>query len=328
MSARIDQLIAEFANKDEVTPDELADTWIVLASRSGSQQLVILADHAVAARAIHHVLEFKGSPLQEQSSRFLASLVAERGSDRLVDWVRMSSSPRAVNLDAAVAMVKSVLDSHWSSVRDSSHQVASWKLVFDSISQDMKPDILLDAAADLAGHHPDLQNTEDQLRTLLGLAATRNEIVRGISGEPRRVLDVDDLAGDAMHQAFLAGEAIGTIWDEPMLEPKAAARALGAKATNREKVRTYRERSWLVGLPHGRGYLYPEFQFDKRTRDVYHEVRAVNETLAAADDPWGTASWWVSYNARLEGARPLDLVGTDRAEDITTVAEAVSEPIG
>ena len=128
-------------------------------------------------------------------------------------------------------------------------------------------------------------------------------------------------------QAQVQGEAIRTIWREPMLEPRDAALALGANRTNREKVRRYRERSWLLGLPGARGYLYPAFQFDPRRRDVFTEVRAVNERLEAASDPWGVASWWVSRHARL-GARPVDLVGTDRADDLATVAEAVIEPIG
>jgi len=92
-------------------------------------------------------------------------------------------------------------------------------------------------------------------------------------------------------------------------------------------VRRYCERSWLIGLPHGRGNLYPAFQFDPKRRDVFQEVRAVNEILDAAGDPWGVASWWISSNARLE-ARPVDLIGTDRSKDVIAAAEAVVEPIG
>jgi hypothetical protein len=130
-----------------------------------------------------------------------------------------------------------------------------------------------------------------------------------------------------MRQARLLGEAVQTIWDEAMLEPRDAAVALGGRATNREKVRRYRERSWLVGLPWSRGYLYPAFQFDAGKRDVFPEVRAVNERLDAVGDPWGVASWWVSPHARL-GRRPMALVGTKRAGDLIEVAEAVVEPVG
>jgi hypothetical protein len=150
----------------------------------------------------------------------------------------------------------------------------------------------------------------------LAVVAKRNEIVHGLAGQPRQVLDVDDLTDSTLRQARLAGEAIATIWEERMLEPRAAAEALSAKATNREKVRSYRERSWLLGLPRDRSYLYPAFQFDPRKRELYSEVRQVNELLDAAADPWGLASWWVSPNDRLGGARPLDLALIHRCGDV------------
>ena len=184
---------------------------------------------------------------------------------------------------------------------------------------------MLDAAASLAARHHALEGDESQLRSWLALFVVRSDLVRQLGGEPRQVLDE---AGQALvAQAQLQGEAIRTIWREPMLEPKDAAVALGAKATNREKVRQYRERSWLLGLPSGRGYLYPAFQFDHERRDVFAEVRAVNERLEAANDPWGVASWWISRHARL-GARPADLVGTHRGEDLVAVAVAGAELVG
>ena len=184
---------------------------------------------------------------------------------------------------------------------------------------------LLDAAAALAARHHALEGDEFWLRSWLALLTLRSDLARQLGGEPRHVLD--EAEQTVMVQAQLQGEAVRTIWREPMLEPRDAAVALGANRTNREKVRRYRERSWLLGLPAGRGYLYAAFQFDPRRRDVFTEVRAVNERLEAANDPWGVASWWISQHARL-AARPVDLVGTDRADDLATVAEAVIEPIG
>ena len=125
----------------------------------------------------------------------------------------------------------------------------------------------------------------------------------------------------------LQDEAIRTIWYEPMLEPEDAVAALGARPTHRMKLRRLREGSSLLGLAHGNRYLYPAFQFELKKRDVFPEVQTVNERLKAGLDPWGVASWWVSYNARL-GERPADLVGTDRANHLTAVAEAVAEPLG
>lgn len=184
---------------------------------------------------------------------------------------------------------------------------------------------LLDAAATLAARHHALQGAEPRLRSWLALLTLRSDLARQLGGEPHRVLDETEHM--VMAQANIQGEAMRTIWREPMLEPRDAAVALGARGTNREKVRTYRERSWLLGLPAGRGYVYPTFQFDAERRDVFPEVRAVNERLEAAGDPWGVASWWISRHARL-GARPVELVGTERADELARVAEAAIEPVG
>ena len=207
------------------------------------------------------------------------------------------------------------------------HGVGSWTEFFERIAAawPVEESDVLDAAASLAARHHALEGDESQLRSLLALLVVRSNLVRQLGGEPRQVLDE---AGQAlMVQARLQGEAIQTIWREPMLEPKDAAVALGAKATNREKVRQYRERSWLLGLPSGRGYLYPAFQFDHERRDVFAEVRAANERLEAANDPWGVASWWISRHDRL-GARPADLVGTHRGDDLVAVAAAGAELVG
>lgn len=128
-------------------------------------------------------------------------------------------------------------------------------------------------------------------------------------------------------RAQIEDEALRAIWDEPMLDPRDAARALGARRGSRERVRRYRERSWLLGLPSSRGYRYPVFQFDADRSDVALEVRAVNEQLDAARDPWGVASWWVSLNDRL-GARPRELVGTVRAGELALAANALTRPLG
>ena len=184
---------------------------------------------------------------------------------------------------------------------------------------------LLDAAASLAARHHALEGDAPRLRSLLTMLTLRSDIARRLGGEPRRALD--DAHQAVVAQAQLQGEAVGTIWREPMLESRDAAVALGVNRTNREKVRRYRERSWLLGLPWARGYLHPAFQFDAERRDVFAEVRAVNERLDAKGDPWGVASWWISRHGRL-GVRPVDLVGTDRADDLVVVADALLDPIG
>ncbi|MXY78114.1 MAG: hypothetical protein F4Y94_00005 [Chloroflexi bacterium] len=186
-------------------------------------------------------------------------------------------------------------------------------------------DELLDVATQLLARHSALAGSEPRLRSLLELVVSRHELAQRLGGGPRHVLD--EFEHHLLLQAQIAGEAMRAIWDEPMLPSREAAQALGAKPENRERVRRYRERSWLLGLPSGRGYLFPAFQFDVARRDVAPEVRSVNEHLDAVGDPWGVASWWVSRNDRL-GARPCDLVGTERADDLAMAAHAVTEPIG
>lgn len=184
---------------------------------------------------------------------------------------------------------------------------------------------LLDAAASLAGRHEALLGQEIRLRGLLGLLTLRCDLARELGDDPRHVFD--DMERTATASARLKGETMRTIWSEPMLKPGAVAVALGARVTNREKVRRLRRRSALLGLPHGNGFLYPAFQVDSQRRVVFPEVRAVNEQLSSADDPWGVASWWVSRHSRL-GARPVDLVNTNRADALAEVAGAVVEALG
>ncbi len=172
-----------------------------------------------------------------------------------------------------------------------------------------------------------LAGTDLEVRSFLKALSARPGLILAIGGEPRRVVTADTITDSLLRQARIAGEAIAAVWEHEMLESGAAAVALGAKPANREKVRSYRERSWLIGLPHGRGFLYPRFQFDVATRQVFAEVREVNEILRAAADPWGVASWWIASNDRV-GCAPLALVGTDRSEEVVRAANALLEPVG
>lgn len=205
--------------------------------------------------------------------------------------------------------------------------------------------IVLDTAAQIAAQHRALSNSRNDVRALLAVCALQDDVSHYIAGDPRNV--IDGLERKLMDRARWRGEAMAVIWQEPMLEPRIAAVALGAKSSNREKVSQYRQRSWLLGLPSGRGYLYPEFQFGPARSDVYAAVRTVNELLSSAGDPWGVASWWFSSHAGL-GARPADLVGAGSAampiaqpdcgqaadqaqhweEDLVAAAHAVIEPVG
>ena len=251
--------------------------------------------------------------------------------ERFVDWGQGLDSHELSQLLAKIT-------AQWS--RDRSEIVVALITALE-----LDETLLLDTAASVAALHHSLADHETDVRSLLVLYAMQDEISRQFAGGPRKV--IDDIERKLLQRARLKGEAMAAIWQEPMLEAGVAAVALGVKPSNREKVRQYRRRSWLVGLPWGRGYLYPEFQFDPARSDVYEVVRSVNETLDAVGDPWGVASWWFSSHAGL-GARPVDLVGTDPAsitdthpdreqavdraahweEDLVTAAHAVIEPLG
>ena len=184
---------------------------------------------------------------------------------------------------------------------------------------------LLDAAATVASRHDTWAGDDDRLRRWLMVLGHSRDLAAQLGGDPQHVLD--GLERSALDQARLQGEAIESIWREPMLKPGDAALALGARATNREKVRRLRERSSLLGLPSGSGFLYPAFQFDAARRRLFPEVIEVNELIDAAGDPWGVASWWMAENARI-AERPVNCVGTERAPDLVRAAGALVEPVG
>lgn len=193
------------------------------------------------------------------------------------------------------------------------------------IEHSLTPDELIDAAASIASFHPGLQGREPELRSLLAWESSRSGVVQELAGGPRRLLTAEEVEEEL--QVRIASEAVASIWQEEVLAPRQVAVALGAKETNREKVSSLRRRSLLLGLPREASYLYPAFQLDYGKRRVHPEVQKVNELLHAADDPWGVASWWVSRNDRLS-ARPMELVGSPRGDEVVEVVRAMLGPAG
>jgi len=196
-----------------------------------------------------------------------------------------------------------------------------WQALLGSLTEAKRMEMAFRAAEALPA-------TFGALRSLLTAEQKRVDIAEQLAGEPRRIVELQSAADETLREARIAGEAMAAVWEEEMLSSSETARRLGAKPSNREKVNSFRRRSMLLGLPReqGRQYLYPAFQIDVTRREIYPEVRRVNEMLDAASDPWGVASWWVSENARL-GARPVELVGADD-EALVHAAEAVIEPLG
>ncbi len=195
----------------------------------------------------------------------------------------------------------------------------------EELARKLSADRLLDAAAVLACHDPRLADRVEHVRAALSWEAHVGAVADHSGGEPRAIVTHDELS--SFVQAEITSQAIAAIWSEQVLEPSEAARVLGAKPSNRERVRALRARSILVGLHHAGRYLYPAFQFEIAKRRVYPEVRRVNERLDAAGDPWGVASWWTSPNDYLD-ARPMDLVGTADAAALVRVADDLVAPTG
>ncbi len=203
------------------------------------------------------------------------------------------------------------------------------RLVAGRVEDRLPEERWTDLAARTVADHAGAGTRARSLHSFLKIVGEWRLLVERLAGEPRRVVDFDQLADSSVKQARIAAEALATIWQEEMLTSPEVAHRLGAKPTNREKVGGLRRRSMLLGLPRdgGRRYLYPAFQIDAARQQIHPEVVKVNQLLDAATDPWGVASWWVSANGWLD-ARPMDVAGTPKSPAVVKAAEAVVEPIG
>ena len=200
--------------------------------------------------------------------------------------------------------------------------VEFWRALLVKLPEAKRLEIALRAAESVPA-------TLGALRSLLAAEKIRISIAEQLAGEPRRIVELSTAADESLRQARIAGEAMAAMWEEELLSSAEAARRLGAKPSNREKINACRRRSMLLGLPRdqGRRYLYPAFQIDSSRQEIHREVLKVNQILEAASDPWGVASWWISVNARL-GSRPMDLVGSGEGEAVIRAAEAAIQPLG
>jgi rubrerythrin len=189
----------------------------------------------------------------------------------------------------------------------------------------LQQDDLLEKAASLAARHPLLKQRRGEIAALLRLRSTLEERAAMSSGSPQHVIGFADLVEAQEHEAELLGAVRRRLWQEPMFRPAEAAKAVGA--TNRERVRSLRARSELLGLPHGNAFLFPVFQFDLEHRRIHPEAVEINRLLHAAKDPWGVASWWTVPNTWLE-TRPCDLLGTERAAEVVDAGHALVEHLG
>jgi hypothetical protein len=92
-----------------------------------------------------------------------------------------------------------------------------------------------------------------------------------------------------------------------------AARFLGI---SREAVNKRRQQGKLIGLPAGRSYRYPVWQFQdgKTLTGLETVLQAIK-----VQDPWMQVAWMLNSNLRL-GQRPLDALRSGEIEPVEQVA--------
>src|SRR5262245_1330658 len=263
----------------------------------------------------HDELPTIGAAWLESRARFCPRHSFERVANAAVALrtERNSDLPRSL-----LPKLRTKLSAIWTSCHESAVDMVELSFAVTDEGELPPPELALDLAASVAGWHPELRDRVDALRWILRALANRDSMVEGFAGAPRYLLiakDVDALLRDVS----IRSEATTALWREKMLDAGAVAVSLGSKPTNREKVRTLRRQSRLLGLPHANRYVYPSFQLDLDQRRIYPTVDRVNRLLRAADDPWGVASWWMSDNALL-GARPCNFVTGERAHDVWRAA--------
>lgn len=162
-----------------------------------------------------------------------------------------------------------------------------------------------------------------EVGTVLSAYLTSETQVEMLAGQP---VDIVDHLSDHLRRIALLSTARRAVLAETMLESTAVGEALGSTSTNaREAASILRRSGRLLGVKVQNRYLYPAFQFDFGKQELREVAGDVNRLLEALEDPWGVASWWVTSNARLEGAAPRELLGTDRERDLLELASAETD---
>lgn len=81
-------------------------------------------------------------------------------------------------------------------------------------------------------------------------------------------------------------------------------------------------RSDVLVLTRGDERLAPRFQFDTDGRTLLQAVADVNRMLEVDDDPWGSASWWLTPHAALH-AIPADEIRVGSEQAVRDAAAAI-----
>ena len=193
------------------------------------------------------------------------------------------------------------------------------------------PDEFVELVGAVIESQPDLKAIRPYVDRLLR-AAFAAPVVEGVLvGEVAwRAAELDATGNDLIAQKRSAGEAKRSLLEgTELLTATEVSRLLGSRSENaRQYANNLRKKGELLWVPRANQYLYPAFQFDPERKRVFPEVPIVCRILNVAADPWGVLSWWTSPNARISDRKPRELLGTKEAEHLSSLAEAVVEPVG
>ncbi|MFF0541216.1 Abi family protein [Nocardia thailandica] len=130
-------------------------------------------------------------------------------------------------------------------------------------------------------------------------------------------------AGDpipAEHREILRHfECMGTAEAGMVVDPSPVARRRSSA------VRYLRSKNHLLGLPVGKSYRFPSFQFDVGNQSLHPVVRKINIALNAGPEPWRAARWWITANGGAHGRAPLTMLGS-RADQQLLEAAQIAPP--
>lgn len=146
-----------------------------------------------------------------------------------------------------------------------------------------------------------------------------------------RLLEHPEVAGALRAQNPLLPARLRWLRDrERLLEAEGGAVSVAEAAAllhmTRQGVDKRRKEGRLLGLSAGRReYLYPLWQFAES--GTLPGLEDVLKALASLD-PWGQAAFILSGDARLGGARPLDLLRRGEVEPVVAAAESYGEQGG
>jgi len=242
---------------------------------------------------------------QSKQSRRTATVSSAKGMVELSDDLRLVM----YGLGALVASVDGVTDSETLALRT----IADFLHVSDRMRKDI--DKSLRQASSMAAGLVALFDAYQAVRTTYRKAGSTQ------AQSADRAVQTQQVRG-------LAQENIFTL---PMLDADQVSELLGSRSQNqRQYAAALRRRGALLGLRRGNRYLYPKFQFDPKTRQVYPVIQIVGKVLDAGHDPWGAVSWWTSPNPRLRDQRaPMDLLAKpDASADLPSLARSMVATIG